>query len=89
MLDLIHLEFSVYTSFYVLYIQCITFTVLLAVALFAGGAASAANAADVQDDYIDILQCDETSGNSVFESVCDDLEQLRNSQAAAAVSSYI
>ena len=53
--------------------------------MIAGGAASAANAADVQDDYIDPFQCDETSSNSL----CDDLEQLRNSQAAAAVSSYI
>ena len=55
---------------------------LLTLALFAGGAASAANAADVQNDYIDPIQatCDNTEG------VCDDIERLRNSQAAGAVS---
>ena len=69
------------------------FTVLLALALIAGGAASAANAANVQEDYIDPLECDETSSNpivaSLQEEFCDDFEQLRNSQAATAVSIYL
>ena len=61
--------------------------------MIAGGAASAANAADVQNDYLDPLQCDEISSNpiaaAIQEEFCDDFERLRNSQAAAAVSSYI
>lgn len=67
-------------------LQCTIFTVLLALTFIAGGTASAVNAADVQDGYIDPFRCDETSSSSEF---CDDLEQLRDTQAAAAVSSYL
>ena len=70
--------------------QAIIFTILLGLALIAGGAASAAQAADVQDDYVDPLQCDDPSSNPIVRALqdrfCDDFEQLRNSQAAAAVS---
>ena len=61
---------------------------LLALGLISGGIASAVNAADVQEDYIEneFLRCDEDDTPSVFEGICDDLETLRNSQAASAVS---
>ena len=61
-------------------LQSAVFSVLFALGFFAGGAASAANAADVQD-AIDAFGCD-----LVASEACDNLEQLRNSMAAAAVS---
>ena len=57
--------------------------------MIAGGIASAVNAADVQDDLdtFDLI-CDDPPNDS-FAEFCDDYEQLRNSMAAAAVSSAI
>ena len=66
--------------------QCIIISVLLALGLLSGGIPSAVNAADVQDDYIDPLQCEEDNTPSFVEDVCDDFVTLRDSQAASAVS---
>ena len=57
--------------------------------MIAGGAASAANAADVQDTVDAIEFFCENSADDSTEEICDDFEQLRNSMAAAAVSSVI
>ena len=66
-------------------IQNAVFAILFAIGFFAGGAASAANAADVQDtlDVISFIGCD---FNPTISEICDNLEVLRNSMAAAAVS---
>ena len=74
--------------------QCTIFSILLALAFLAGGIPSAVNAADVQEDYLDRFRCDEIQdlpdnfSPDVREAKeqCDYIEQLRNSQAAAAVS---
>ena len=44
------------------------------------------NAEEVQDDYIDPLPCDDED-NNIYEDVCNDLLQVRNSQGTSAVSS--
>ena len=71
-------------------LQCIIYTVLLILALIAGGVASAVNAAEVQDYYVDGLQCDNLGSSSFYigiqEELCYDLKQIRNSQAASTVS---
>jgi len=62
---------------------------LLVLALLAGGIASAANAADFQNEYIDPVSeiCDQAESlDPDFEDACNDLFRIRNSQAAAAVS---
>ena len=73
------------------HLQCIICTILLALALIAGGAASAANAAHIQNEYIDsdIISavCDQPE-NSVVEDFCNDFDTIRNSQAATAVSNF-
>ena len=55
--------------------------------MIAGGAVSAANTADIQE-VIDVIEsfCVNPVDNFTAE-LCDDLEQLRNYVAAAAVSS--
>ena len=71
-------------------LQNAVFCILLALGLLAGGIASAANAADVQDDYYEPLRCDELSDDLPDDhpvvEICDDFERLRNSQAAGGVS---
>ena len=71
-------------------LQNAVFCIFYALGLFAGGAASAANAADIQEDYYDALRCDDIPDNipddNPFVQACDDFEQIRNSQAAGAVS---
>ena len=73
--------------------QAIIFTVLLALGLVSGGIPSVTNASDIQEDHIDPLQCDshEDYNNAYFsvEEKCDDLEEIRNSQIASAVSSSV
>ena len=67
--------------------QCTIFSILLAFAFLAGGIPSAVNAADVQEDYLDRFRCDDIQDNFPYaREQCDYIEQLRNSQAAAAVS---
>ena len=61
-------------------------SIFLALGLISGGIPSAVNAADVQEDYIDLFRCEEDDTFSGFEDLCDDLITLRNSQAASAVS---
>ena len=75
--------------------QAIIFTVLLALGLVSGGIPSATNAANLQEDYLDQPECDsiEDYRNSNFysliEEICDNLEQIRDSQIASAVSCSI
>ena len=48
---------------------------------------SAENAADVQDDYLDGINCDGYDpSNDVMRELCRDLEEVRSSQVSAAVS---
>ena len=61
------------------------FTLLLSAMLTAGGGVIAANAEDVQQYYIDELNCDDTEVSQIHEQ-CDYLEELRDAQAGAAVS---
>ena len=69
-------------------LQGIVLNFILFLALIGGGIPSATNARDVQVDYIDRFRCNDDNiiGGRATEEQCDDLEQLRNSQAAAAVS---
>ena len=66
-------------------LQCIIISVLLALGLVSGGIPSAVNAADVQNDYIDVFRCEDDTP-LLPEDLCDDLIALRDSQAASAVS---
>jgi len=70
--------------------QCIICTVFLALALIAGGAASAANAADFQNEYVDLVSdaCDLVPDDSEAGEFCSDVYRVRNSQIAAAVSYF-
>ena len=76
-------------------LQAIIFTVLLALGLVSGGIPSAANAANIQEDYLDPFRCDsrenyrDSPAYSFLDDTCDDLEQIRNSQIASAVSCSI
>ena len=76
-------------SLWMLSSQNMIVTIILLLALLSGGIPSAANAADVQRDYIDDL-CEEDTQFiiQIPDRVCDDLKQLRNSQAVAAVSIF-
>ena len=67
-------------------LQNTVFNVLFVLGLLAGGAASAANAFDVQD-FIDtiLLTCDNSPDELVTE-ICNNWKQLRNLLAATAVS---
>ena len=48
--------------------------------------ASAVNAADIQDDYLDQIDCKEYDpSNDFIRGLCNDLEEVR-SQVSAAVS---
>ena len=66
-------------------LQTIVASILFTLALISGGAASAADAADIQNS-LDTGICDQLQ--SVISDYCDNLELLRNSLAACAVSSY-
>ena len=70
------------------HITCIVqnnlFTLLLSLSLIAGGSSITANAVNIQQDYIDVLDCDDTVNDEIREE-CDHLERLRDSQAGAAV----
>ena len=75
-------------------------TVILTLALLSGGITSAVNAADVKKDYIDV--CDDAFDrlyqyrfhddyDYVFDlltEICDNFEQIRDFQAATAVSDF-
>ena len=70
-------------------------TVILALALLSGGIPTAVNAADVKKGYIDY--CDDNirrynygiyDYNYVVIEPCDNFEQIRDSQAATAVSDF-
>ena len=75
--------------------QAIIFTVLLALGLVSGGIPCATNAADLQEHYLDSSACDSlenyrnNTAYSLIEETCDNLEQIRDSQIASAVSSSI
>ena len=61
--------------------------------MVAGGAASAKNAAHVNDD-IDEIHCDELDSlpaviQAYLEEMCEDAERIRDCQIASAVSSNI
>ena len=78
------LHTPLYLFYFILFLQSIVFSILFALGLLAGGIASAANAADVQDALDTLGQFCE-----FLEEFCDDAEQLRNSMAATAVSIYV
>ena len=60
---------------------------LLTLGLLSGGVGSAENAADVQDDYLDGINCDEYDpSDDVTRELCRDLQEVRSSQVSAAVS---
>ena len=67
--------------------QALILTAFSTLGLFVGGVYSAVNAADVQDDYLDKINCEEydPSDDSIRE-LCSDLEEVRSSQVSAAVS---
>ena len=56
------------------------------IALIAGGVPTATSAAEVQDNYIDAMECEDRTD---IADTCDDLAHLRNSQIATAVSSLL
>ena len=67
--------------------QAIIITAFLTLGLFAGGVASAVNVADIQDDYLDQINCKEYDpSNDFIRQLCNDLEEVRSSQVSAAVS---
>ena len=77
-----------------MFLQSIVFCVILVLGLIAGGAASAANAANISSD-LDDARCDRLDDyeNIIprellerLEELCDDFETLRDVQAASAVS---
>ena len=74
-------------------LQSAVFCILFTLGLIAGGGSSAANAADVQDDYYGdngLYQCDNLPDNLPDDHPavenCDNFARLRNSQSAGAVS---
>ena len=85
----VHVCIYIYKIHYVIYhLQNIIFSVLLAIGLLAGGSASAWNAADIKKDHIDHIDCDRDNLSQQAENLCNDLNRIRASQAAAAVSFY-
>ena len=70
-----------------IFFQCAVVTIILALALISGGIASAVNASDIQEEYIDPLEsfCDQ--GDLIDEEICYKLQAIRDAQAASAVSS--
>ena len=62
-------------------------SVLLALGLISGGIPSAINAADVQNDYLDNIRCDQDDLSDDAQEICDEITAIRDSQAASAVSS--
>lgn len=66
------------------FLQSLVFIVILALGLFAGGIASAVNAANVTDD-LDGINCDKI-GHKQIREVCKITEQMRDGQVASAVS---
>ena len=78
------------------YLQNAVFCVLFAIGFIAGGAASAANAANVQLDYYDAIGCEDIQDNNYYiynppsdhslVEICDDIEKLIRAQSNAAVS---
>ena len=73
-------------------LQNAVFCILYTLGFLAGGISSAANAADVQNDYYDpseaLITCANLPDNAPDQVVenCDDIRRIRDSQAAAAVS---
>ena len=67
--------------------------IICAVVIICGGAASTANAINVKHEYIDKFDCaliddlpDDDPEVEIAQDVCHKLEQLKNFQAASAVS---
>ena len=73
----------------VIFFQCAIFCIVLALALISGGIASAVNAADIKEDYIDPSEtsCDRDDLPDEVEEDCNNLQAIRDAQAASAVSS--
>ena len=69
--------------------QDIIISGLFTVSLLAGGAASAAYSSDNQDYYDDSEQRCENPVLTDVEDICDDIPRVRDSEAAAAVSSRV
>ena len=75
------------------------YCVLFAIGFIAGGAAIAANVADVRSDYYDAIGCEDIQDNNYytynrpsdhpFVEICDDIEKLIRAQSNAAVSTFI
>ena len=69
-------------------------SILLTLSFISGGVSSGTNAADVQD-HVDRLSCDENVNlqfpalQDEYEEICDNLEIVRDSMIASAVSSHI
>ena len=68
-------------------LQNTVLSVFFALGLISGGIGSALNAANVQTNY-DAALCGQTLSysNSIENTICNDLKQLRDSQAVSAVS---
>ena len=67
--------------------QALIISGFLTLGLFAGGVASAVNTVDIQDDYLDQIDCKEYDpSNDFIRELCNDLEEVRASQVSAAVS---
>ena len=76
----IHLEYYIIS-------QALILTTLLTLGLLSGGVGSAENAADVQDDYLNGINCDGYDpSNDEIRELCRDLQEVRSSQVSAAVS---
>ena len=77
-----------------MFLQSAVLCILFTLALIAGGGASASNASDVQADYYNnedaLVTCedikDRLPDDDPLVEQCDYFAQLRNSQAAGAVS---
>ena len=71
--------------------QSAILSIVLAFALISGGIASAVNAVDIQEEYIDPLGdiCSQDDLSDGFEEMCNKLQAIRNAQISSAVSSII
>ena len=75
----------------VIFFQSAIFSIILAFALISGGIASAVNAVDIQEEYIDPLEdvCSQDDLTDEVEEICNKLQTIRNVQISSAVSSII
>ena len=71
------------------------FSIVLGLAIIIGGFASAANATDVQDEYLDKLHCSIPADFPTYkypgihnpQKLCENLQYLKKHQVVSAVSS--